>query len=62
MSSLTLHLNKKLCLYTARRLALILASRPAEGVNLINEDDRWFVLPGKAKKIFHQPGGQTTNC
>lgn len=62
ISSLTLHLNKKLCLYTTRRLTLILASWPAEGVNLIDEDDRWLVLPGKAKKIFHQPGEQTTDC
>lgn len=61
ISSLTLHLNKKLCLYTTRRLTLILASWPAEGVNLIDEDDRWLVLPGKAKKIFHQPGKKLTD-
>lgn len=59
---LTLHLNEELCLDTTSRLALVLAPRPTEGVDLIDEDDRWLVLPRKAKEIFHQPERQTREC
>lgn len=41
---LTLHLNEELGLDSARCLALVLAPGATEGVDLINENDGWFVL------------------
>lgn len=47
----TLHLNQKLGLYSTSRLRLVFASRRAQRVNLINEDDAWLVSSSQLKQI-----------
>lgn len=51
----TLHLNQELCLDSARSLALVLTSRTAQRVDLVNEDDGGFVLSGELEQVLNQP-------
>lgn len=54
---LTLHLDQKLCLDAARRLALVLVPGAAQRVHFVDEDDRRFVLTRQIEQVLHQPDG-----
>lgn len=56
---LTLHLHQELRLDPSCCLTLVLAPGAAERINLIDEDDRWFVFSGHAEQTLHQPSERT---
>lgn len=51
----TVHLHQQLRLDTPRRLGLALATGPAQGVDLVDEEDRGLVFSRHAEQSLHEP-------